>query len=88
MFVISSTKSPKNSTLLSEFTTLHVERLSSYFERCGGAGALSCIDGAGGAGGVVVINGVIEFDAADGSDIPSALIATTVKVSATFVARP
>jgi hypothetical protein len=42
----------------------------------------------GTAGGTVVTNGVTELEAAEGSEVPTAFMATTVNVSVTPVVKP
>jgi hypothetical protein len=53
-----------------------------------GGGPVGASEATGTAGGAVVINGVTELEAAEGSEVPTAFMATTVKVSVTSVVKP
>jgi hypothetical protein len=60
-------------------------RLTSLIDE--GGGPVGASDAAGAAGGTVVINGVTELEAAEGSEVPTAFMATTVNVSVTPVVK-
>jgi hypothetical protein len=63
-------------------------RLTSLIDEGGGpVGASDAAGAAGAAGGTVVINGVTELEAAEGSEVPTAFMATTVNVSVTPVVK-